>query len=130
MYTKTTRDVRITVQPIFLEDQSDPEEHRFVWAYRVVIENTGEETVRLINRHWRIVDGRGRIQEVRGAGVVGEQPTLHAGEKFDYTSGTPLQTPSGFMDGAYEMADSRGRPFKADIPPFSLDSPHSQATLN
>jgi len=130
MYHETTESIRVTVKPIYLEDQSSPAEDHYVWAYRVQIENMGEETVRLLNRHWRITDSMGRGQEVRGAGVVGEQPTLQPGETFEYTSGTPLQTPSGIMVGSYEMVARDGRRFDVAIPAFSLDSPHQPVQLN
>lgn len=124
-YTAITRAIRVSVQPFFLEDQSEPDECRYVWAYRVRIENTGKETVQLMRRTWNITDARGRMIEVQGAGVVGEQPLLEAGESFEYTSGTPLDTPSGFMTGAYHMvAATSGEAFDVAIPTFSLDSPH------
>lgn len=90
MYSETTRDIKVTVRPVYLEDQSSPAENHFVWAYHVRIENLGRRTVRLRSRHWRITDANGRLQEVRGPGVVGEQPELKPGEAFEYTSGTPL----------------------------------------
>ena len=130
MYTETTRSIQVTVQPIYLEDQSAPEEQRFVWAYHVRIENRGPETVQLRTRHWRITDGLGRIQEVKGAGVVGEQPVLEPGGSFEYTSGTPLPTPSGFMVGTYQMETTRGEKFDIDSPAFSLDSPQSHRPIN
>lgn len=130
MYTETTRSIQVTVQPIYLEDQSAPEEQRFVWAYRVRIENRGGETVQLRTRHWRITDAFGRIQEVRGAGVVGEQPVLEPGGSFEYTSGTPLPTPSGFMVGSYEMETTSGERFDVAVPAFSLDSPHQPMKVN
>ena len=130
MYESTTRAIQVTVKPIFLEDQSSPEDNHFVWAYRVRIENHGTETVQLRNRHWRITDANGRLQEVRGAGVVGEQPVLRPGEIFEYTSGTPLSTPSGIMVGAYEMETAEGEVFDVAIPAFSLDSPHQAVRLN
>lgn len=130
MYTETTRSIQVTVQPIYLEDQSAPEEQRFVWAYRVRIENRGGETVQLRTRHWRITDAFGRIQEVRGAGVVGEQPVLEPGGSFEYTSGTPLPTPSGFMVGSYEMETPSGERFDVAVPAFSLDSPHQPMKVN
>jgi ApaG protein len=123
MYTETTRAITVTVQPIYLEDQSAPDQSQFVWAYHVRIENKGEEAVQLRNRYWRITDALGRVQEVRGAGVVGEQPTLEPGGSFRYTSGAPLGTPSGFMSGAYQMETEDGEPINVDIPAFSLDSP-------
>lgn len=127
MYTKTTRNIRITVQPMFLEDQSQPADGHYVWAYHVRIENEGRETVQLLRRYWHIVDARGRVQEVRGDGVVGEQPVLGPGEAFEYTSGCPLPTPSGIMQGAYQMVTPAGGAFDAVIPPFSLDSPYQPA---
>jgi ApaG protein len=130
MYSKTTRFITVTVRPFYLEEQSAPEDARFVWAYHVRIENGGGETVQLRNRHWRITDSLGRVQEVRGAGVVGEQPTLKPGEAFEYTSGTPLPTPSGIMVGTYQMESTQGETFEIDVPAFSLDSPHQKARLN
>ena len=130
MYSETTRSIQVTVQPIYLEEQSAPEEQRFVWAYHVRIRNQGAETVQLRTRHWRITDGFGRIQEVKGAGVVGEQPVLEPGGSFEYTSGTPLPTPSGFMVGTYQMETRSGERFDVQIPAFSLDSPHQSMKVN
>jgi len=131
MYRETTEGITITVKPYYLEDQSEPDEQRFVWAYHVRIENNGQRTVQLRNRYWRITDSRGRIQEVRGAGVVGEQPVLRPGDSFEYTSGTPLPTPSGIMGGTYQMeASETGERFDVTIPSFSLDSPHEPIKLN
>jgi ApaG protein len=130
-YTATTRGVRVTVQPFFLEDQSEPDESRFVWAYRVQIVNTGPQAVQLMRRSWQITDARGRTIEVQGEGVVGEQPLLEAGESFEYTSGTPLETPSGIMTGAYHMVSpTSGEAFDVVIPVFSLDSPHQHRAIN
>jgi ApaG protein len=123
MYEAITREIRVTVKPYYLEDQSEPDQSHFVWAYQVRIENRGPETVQLLNRHWKIVDSLGRVQEVRGAGVIGEQPVLKPGETFEYTSGTPLPTPSGIMGGTYEMEGTGGERFSITIPTFSLDSP-------
>jgi len=130
MYEKVTRDICINVRPFFLAEQSEPERNHFVWAYRVSISNQGEETVQLINRHWRITDKLGRMQEVKGPGVVGQQPVLKPGESYDYTSGCPLQTPSGIMAGDYEMTTLDGKRFLVEIPAFSLDSPHDRAVIN
>jgi ApaG protein len=129
-YSKTTRSIMVTVEPTYLEDQSSPAEDRYVWAYHVRIENQGGETVQLRRRHWRITDGMGRTQEVRGPGVVGEQPVLGPGQAFEYTSGTPLNTPSGIMVGSYEMETRQGESFEIAIPAFSLDSPHQSVRLN
>jgi ApaG protein len=124
-YAATTRGVRVTVRSYYLSDQSDPEQSHFVWAYRVTIENTGARTVQLLKRTWEITDATGRTQRVHGEGVVGEQPVLEAGESFEYTSGTPLGTASGFMVGKYHMVDrGSGEPFDVAIPAFSLDSPY------
>ncbi len=130
MYSSVTRAIRVTVDPIYLNEQSSPEDSHFVWAYQVKIENDGAETVQLINRHWRITDSLGRLQEVRGEGVVGEQPVLRPGEAYQYTSGTPLATPSGIMAGSYEMVTMAGERFDVEIPAFSLDSPHQDRRLN
>jgi ApaG protein len=130
MYSATTRDIKVTVKPVFLEDQSSPAENHYVWAYHVRIENLGQRTVRLRARHWKITDALGRLQEVKGAGVVGEQPLLEPGKSFEYTSGTPLGTPSGIMSGTYMMELADGTRFDAAIPAFSLDSPHQTAKLN
>ena len=130
MYSKTTKGVRVTVTPYFLDDQSSPQESHYVWAYQVTINNLGKESVQLKNRYWKIIDSNGSKQEVKGEGVVGEQPILNPGEKFEYTSGTPLSTPSGFMEGYYEMETKNGFIFEASIPQFSLDSPFTSKKLN
>ncbi|MCG8357506.1 MAG: Co2+/Mg2+ efflux protein ApaG [Kiloniellales bacterium] len=130
MYSETTRSIRVTVKPMYLEEQSSPVEDHYVWAYHVHIENMGPEQVQLLNRHWRITDSMGRMQEVRGAGVVGEQPVLQPGESFEYTSGTPLPTPSGIMVGSYEMESAGGERFDVAVPAFSLDSPHQPIQVN
>lgn len=130
MYTKTTNKISITVNPYFLEDQSEPDDQHYVWAYQVTINNLGKERVLLKNRYWKIIDSNGTKQEVTGEGVVGEQPVLNPGEKFQYTSGTPLTTPSGFMEGHYEMETKNGSKFVATIPKFSLDSPFISNRLN
>jgi len=123
MYSKTTNGIVITVEPTYLDDQSEPDEGRYVWAYHIRIENNGTETIQLLNRHWQITDSTGKVQEVRGAGVIGEQPVLAPGESFEYTSGAPLATPSGFMVGSYEMETRTGQRFDVAIPAFSLDGP-------
>jgi ApaG protein len=130
MYHRTTHSITIQVEPYYLEEQSSPDEGHFVWAYRVRIENKGRETVQLRTRYWRITDALGHTQEVRGAGVVGEQPILHPGETFEYTSGTPLHTPSGIMVGTYQMQTDKGETFDVAIPAFSLDSPHQKMPIN
>ena len=129
-YSETTRGITVSVKPFYLEEQSSPLEDHYVWAYQVRIENRGSATVQLRTRHWRITDSNGRMHEVRGAGVVGEQPVLGPGESFEYTSGTPLPTPSGIMVGSYRMQREDGGVFDIAIPAFSLDSPHQPVRLN
>ena len=130
MYSKMTRSISIQVEPLYLEDQSSPEDDYFVWAYTIAIENTGSEVVQLKTRYWRITDANGHVEEVRGAGVVGEQPVLEPGECFEYTSGTPLGTPSGIMDGSYQMVTNDGELFNVEIPAFSLDSPYARYSVH
>ena len=130
MYTQTTRSITITVMPTYLDDQSSPEESHYVWKYHIKIENHGKDTVQLRTRYWRITDSLGRVQEVRGAGVVGEQPVLRPGDSYEYTSGTPLPTPSGIMVGTYQMESAAGEKFEVDVPAFSLDSPYQPVKLN
>ena len=129
-YQQTTREIRVMVDPVYLEEQSSPSDSHYVWAYHVRVENHGEETVQLRNRHWRITDANGQIHEVRGEGVIGEQPVLRPGEAFEYTSGTPLSTPSGIMVGSYEMETKDGELFDVAIPAFSLDSPYQQRQVH
>ena len=130
MYKATTRAIRVTVEPSFIDDESSPADGRYFWAYKIEIANLGEEVVRLRSRRWQITDGNGRIEEVRGAGVVGKQPVLKPGETFAYTSGCPLTTPSGIMVGSYQMQNERGEMFSIDIPAFSLDLPDARRTVN
>jgi ApaG protein len=130
MYMAVTHQVKVTVDPTFEPDRSDPAEGRYFWRYDVEIANLGDVPVTLLERHWRITDGQGRQQEVRGAGVVGEQPTIQPGESFRYASGCPLPTSSGVMVGEYEMVGADGERFEVAIPAFSLDSPHVKRTLN
>ena len=130
MYRKMTRSISIRVEPLYLEDRSSPEDDYFVWAYTIAIENTGSQAVQLKTRYWRITDANGHVEEVRGAGVVGEQPVLGPGESFEYTSGTPLGTPSGIMDGSYRMVTDDGESFNVEIPAFSLDSPYARQSVH
>lgn len=130
IYSETTRAITIMVEPIFLEEQSVPDEDHYVWAYHVRIENNGQETVQLLTRHWRIMDQTGNVQEVRGDGVVGEQPVLIPGDAYEYTSGTPLGTPSGIMSGSYHMQNTDGDEFDIAVPSFSLDCPHHTAPVH
>jgi ApaG protein len=130
MYEALTRGIRIRVTSQYREEESEPDEGRFFWAYTVDIINEGSETVQLRSRHWRITDGAGRTEDVRGAGVVGESPVLAPGTSFRYTSGCPLGTPSGIMVGSYQMTTEAGEQFDAAVPAFSLDSPHVKRSVN
>lgn len=129
MYERTTRDIQISVEPTYLEDESQPDDGQYVWAYRIRIRNGGQEAITLRHRYWKVTDAQGRVQEVRGAGVIGEQPRIEPGEVFEYTSGTPLNTPSGIMMGSYEMENEEGDLFDVEIPAFSLDSPYQLVLL-
>ena len=129
MYQAITRQIAVTVTPRFMPERSSTEKSYFFWSYTIEIVNRGPETVQLKTRHWKITDAYGRVQEVRGSGVVGEEPVLEPGKSFEYTSGVPLQTPSGFMTGTYGMVSGSGEKFDIDIPVFSLDSPEKR-TLN
>lgn len=130
MYSRVTQDIQVTVLTEFVPERSDADEATYFWAYTVEISNQGGETVQLTARHWRITDGNGRLEEVRGPGVVGEQPVLKPGESFRYTSGCPLSTPSGIMTGTYKMVTDKGNAFDVEIPVFSLDSPYASRVLN
>lgn len=130
MYRAHTRDIQVTVSPRFVPDRSSPEDDYYFWAYTIEIANHGRETVQLKTRHWRITDALGRLQEVRGAGVVGEEPVLAPGQSFEYTSGVPLTTPSGFMEGSYGMVTKGGERFDIEVPAFSLDAPSGTRVVN
>jgi ApaG protein len=130
MYEATTRAIRVSVRPQYLPDQSDPADSQYVWAYHVRIENKSEQTVQVRSRHWRITDGLGRLQEVRGPGVIGKTPMLRPGEVFEYTSGTPLSTSSGIMSGWYQVVSETGENFDIEIPAFSLDTPAAPRSLH
>ena len=130
MYRQSTQDINVEVTPVYVEDRSAPDEGRWFWTYQVRIANFGDRPVRLIKRHWHITDAIGRVQTVRGAGVVGAQPRLEPGEAFEYTSGTPLGTSSGIMMGLYEMVTDSGDMIEVRIPAFSLDSPDAARVLH
>ncbi len=130
MYRARTKDIEVVVEPYYLEEQSSPEDSRYVWGYHIVIENHSDHAVRLMQRYWHITDQNGTVDEVEGPGVVGEQPRLLPGDSYEYSSGCPLDTPSGMMFGHYTMEDDEGNPFEVDIPAFSLDSPGLLRVLN
>jgi ApaG protein len=129
-YTATTRGIVVSVETTYLEANSSPRDSHYLWAYRVTIENQGRETVQLRSRHWMITNARGELTEVKGPGVVGEQPFLKPGESYAYTSGAPLDTPSGMMGGSYQMESDTGELFDIEIPTFSLDCPNQDVLLN
>lgn len=130
LYERVTHDIRVAVKPAYLEDQSEPDEGKFLWSYTITIENRGKETVQLISRYWHITDAIGRVQEVRGPGVVGAQPVLEPGQSFEYTSGCPLPTASGTMAGRYQMKKLAGEQFEAEIPAFLLESPYERRQIH
>jgi ApaG protein len=130
MYRAVTRQIEVTVEPNFLPERSSVDRAHYFWSYTIAITNKGTETVQLRMRHWIITDAAGRQQEVHKEGVVGEQPILAPGERFEYTSGVPLSTSSGIMTGSYEMLSESGERFDIEIPTFSLDSPDGKRVLN
>jgi ApaG protein len=130
LYERTTNGIRVSVKPSFIDDQSNPDDSQYLWSYTVRIENKGRETVQLISRYWHITDAAGHVKEVRGPGVVGAQPVLAPGQSFEYTSGCPLSTASGYMVGKYQMRGASGEDFEADIPAFLLESPHEQRQIH
>lgn len=130
MYRATTRAIAVSVRPEYSEAHSEPEEDRYFWLYTVEITNGGRESVQVLARHWLITDAEGMTQEVRGTGVVGEQPIIPPGETFRYTSGCPLSTPTGIMVGTYSATTVDGEAFDIDIPAFSLDCPAFQPVIH
>ncbi|MDR3132291.1 MAG: Co2+/Mg2+ efflux protein ApaG [Rickettsiales bacterium] len=124
-YILTTNSVEVTVLPVYIEEQSIPYENCYVWIYNVKIKNKSSSTIQLLSRHWQIIDYKGKVNEIAGAGVIGEQPVIKPGEVFRYTSGTYLNAPSGIMQGRYEFLNEEStKVFEVMIPPFSLDSPY------
>ena len=130
MYQAVTRGISVTVTPRYMPEESSPDQGRYFFAYTVEIINGSLDRVQLRSRYWRITDEHGHVQEVRGAGVVGEEPVLGPGESFSYTSGCPLPTPSGTMQGTYLMETAGGETFDAEIPVFSLDIPRTKRVLH
>ncbi len=130
MYERRTHNVVVRVEPEFLDEQSSPAEDRFIWAYTVEIENQTGEDIQVVERYWQITDRNGQMQEVRGEGVVGEKPNLKPGEVFRYTSGAPLNAPSGIMLGKYHIKTKNGKELDIEIPAFSLDSPFEPKSIN
>ncbi len=130
MYNSITSEISVSVLPVFIDERSDPQNSKYFWAYRVVIENLGTQSIQLISRYWHITDGNGQIEEVSGQGVVGETPVIEPGKSFEYTSGCPLNTPSGIMKGHYVVRNNAGDEISVKIPAFSLDLPDIQPTYN
>jgi ApaG protein len=130
MYRAVTRQIEVTVEPNFMPERSSAAKREYFWSYTIAITNTGAETVQLLTRHWIIIDATGHKQEVRGEGVIREQPVLAPGERFEYTSGVSLPTASGYMTGRYQMVSASGEQFEIDVPAFSLDSPDSKRVSN
>jgi ApaG protein len=122
---KQMYNIQVDVQTQYIPEQSDPEQDRYVFAYAIRIHNAGSVPAKLLTRHWIITNADGKTQEVRGDGVVGEQPHLDPGEDFHYTSGTMLETPVGSMQGSYQMVADDGVKFDAEIAPFTLSTPHT-----
>jgi ApaG protein len=129
-YCKTTKGITVSAYPLYMAEESDPDDNKFVWAYHVTIENNSEKAVKLLKRKWLVADARGIHKEIKGDGVMGEQPVLDPGDSFEYTSGAPLSSASGIMVGEYQMESNEGELFNVDVPAFSLDSPHTNKTLN
>lgn len=130
MYRAVTEGIEVSVEPYYLDDEFEPEKGHYVWAYMVEIRNDTSAPVQLRTRYWKIMDGLGRVEEVRGSGVVGEEPVIEPGETFEYSSGCPLKTNSGIMVGSYKMERQDGTTFDVAIPAFSLDLPDEVRSLN
>lgn len=130
LYSAVTSQISVSVKPFYLEEESDPDESHYVWAYHIEIENLGTDTVTLQSRYWRITNAYGQVEEVHGEGVVGEQPILGPGDAFEYTSGAPLVTSSGIMAGSYSMKRQDGSYFDVEIPAFSLDCPYGRPAIH
>lgn len=123
MFEATTRQIRIAVEPAYIQEQSDPRQDYYFFSYRVRISNEGADTVQLVSRHWVITDATGKVEEVQGPGVIGQQPTMKPGESFEYSSFCPLPTPTGFMEGSYLMVNGKGEQLEVQIPKFVLVEP-------
>ena len=131
MFNAVTDGISVTVMPVYIDERSDPDNSQYFWAYRVIIENNSSQTVQLLDRYWKITDGNGRTEEVRGEGVVGLQPVIPPGQNFSYTSGCPLRSPSGIMEGTYTMKSQNDySSFEVTIPAFPLDLPGADPVIN
>lgn len=130
VFEEMTDGILVQVTPAYLNEQSDPSEGHYVWAYQVRMINQGRQTVQLLTRRWRITDANGRVHEVIGDGVVGEKPVLRPGDSYQYSSGTPLSTSSGFMAGVFQVVDTDGKRFAVRVPTFSLDGPEPRGIVH
>ncbi|MEM7068754.1 MAG: Co2+/Mg2+ efflux protein ApaG [Pseudomonadota bacterium] len=130
MFNAVTGGIKVTVMPVYIDERSDPDNSQYFWAYRVIVDNQSDKTIQLISRYWKIVDADGRVEEVRGEGVVGLQPVIKPKGNFSYTSGCPLNCPSGIMEGYYTMVDTDGNSFEVKIPAFPLDLPGLDPVIN
>jgi ApaG protein len=130
MFKATTYGVTVTVMPVYIDERSNPQNSEYFWAYRVSIRNNSGNTLQLISRYWYITDSNGHIEEVRGEGVVGEQPYLEDGQEYTYSSGCPLTAPSGIMVGHYTMQNDQGAQIEVSIPAFPLDLPDLDPSIN
>ncbi len=129
-FEKTTDDIRVLVTPVFMDEESKPEEHFYLWAYQVRIENRSSSSIKILDRRWKVIDAHGATQNIFGAGVFKDQPALKPGDAFEYTNTIPLGTTSGFMIGKYALEKAKGTFIDVDIPTFSLDSPYESHLLN
>jgi ApaG protein len=129
-YKETTNYISVSVSPEYLHQQSEPSDNHFTWAYHVHIENSGSISIQVLARHWKVTDIKGQSHEIVGDGLVGKQPVLKSGEVFQYSSGTPLSTPSGFMSGSFLLISEGGELFNAQVPSFSLDIPLPNLALH
>jgi ApaG protein len=130
LFSKVTNGIRVTAMPLYVPEQSFPEDTLYTWIYHIIIENQSESTIQLISRYWRIINSFGEVTEVRGKGVVGEQPVIKPGTAYEYTSSCQLKTTSGIMQGEYYVKTLDGRDFPIEIPAFSLDIPYNVYTIN
>lgn len=130
MFNAITNGISITVMPVYIDERSDPENGQHFWAYRVIIENRSQETIQLLSRYWKIIDGEGHVDEVEGEGVVGVQPVIKPGTDFTYTSGCPLNSTSGIMQGHYVVSLPDNSLRKVEIPAFPLDLPGIDPVIN
>lgn len=129
-FERTTDDIRVSVTPVFMDEESDPTKHFYLWAYQVRIENLGQDSIKILDRQWHVVDALGATQDIAGVGVFQDKPSLNPGDSFEYTNTIPLSTTSGFITGTYALEKNSGTFIAIKAPTFSLDSPYAQKTLH